>query len=226
MSRRDNSDLNRPLLPRSGRIARVIALNEQFGQKKTALQQRWRWWLARRGAGRFQHQLDTWKLEGDAPVGDYGQIAAKIQTAPVVFLGVSRLAYYLAHRGQPVTIYDPFQGYFNADVGALFNSQFADAQTFCTALALGERLTLCREGVDQAALPGGATQIIISARFMSQVWLDTLRRLLADGHIQRVLVLLDPAWPDTYRAAIRQQLEPLLDVHEQAVASADVYILS
>ena len=64
MSRRDNSDLNRPLLPRTGRIARLIALNEQVGQKKAALQQRVAggWRGVGDGASNTNWTVGNWKV--------------------------------------------------------------------------------------------------------------------------------------------------------------------
>lgn len=221
MPRRDNSDLTRPLLPRGGKQAQLFSLMRNYRKPFEAAGQTLRAAVAR-GAHvlpaleerTVQQFLADWNLPGDAALADYDAVARDLETLalaePVVCLGVNRLAFYLAYLGHGVSLYEPFQGYFNRALHRPFNPQWREATTMRDQLGIAERMLLHREPLAAAVDGPTPTTLVISAARVPEEVRPIVEALVGTATLARVVVLFDAEWPDDYRATYRQMMDDLL----------------
>jgi hypothetical protein len=218
MPQRDNSDLDRPLLPREGKIALVIRVLHEWRnpirQVKQSIEEKVGWIVARLPrsvrARYAQRYLRNWRLEGDARLTAFDTMLNRIGKGPVVFLGASRLAFYLAYLGRPVHLYEPFQGHYNPDLKKLFNPQWRDAQTLRSRLQLNGELDLARVPLVEARVVSEAETVVIAARRTPDEIADIFSDLTKSHAVKQVITLFDPAWPTTYRDQYRQRITQIL----------------
>ena len=219
MPRRDNSDLDRPLLPRYGKLAVAIrllanwrepvrsmkhALSETAGQIVSRLPRSIR-------AKYAQRYLRYWKLDGDTRLLEFEPMLNRIGKGPVVFLGASRLAFYLAYLGRSVHLYEPFQGHYNAELKKLFNPQWRDAEKMRSRLLLNGELDLARVPLVEARVVADAETVVIAARRTSDEIAEIFSDLNKIHEIKQVVTLFDPAWPAEYRDRYRKCIEHVLE---------------
>jgi len=220
MPLRNNSDLIRPLLPRSGKLALLIKALSNYRQPLMWIQTKIRAAIAR--GTRLLPQstqswvakkyLRRWKLAGDARITIYDKLAERLSMLDpdeaVLFMGASRLGFYLSYLGHPVEMYDPFQGHYNRDLDTLFNIQWSDAQSMHRFLNLEDRLALRRVPISEASRAPAPHNLVISTRRSCNEMADTLRIMFNMPTLKRIIMLFDPAWPPSYReqyqAFIRQ----------------------
>lgn len=214
MPQRDNSDLQRPLLPRVGKQAQLINLLSNYRKPLQAANRTVRAAVAR-GAhvlppaveSRVAKQyLERWNLTGDATLSAWDTLVERLGEPtgqPIVFVGVSRLAFYLAYRGYPVNIFDPFQGHYNPVLDKMFNSQWRQATSMRDFLGVDERLVLHRVPVTEAGRAPAPGTLVIAARRTPDDLAEPVKALLAQGALKRLVTLFNPGWPITYRDTFR-----------------------
>ncbi|MBI3951353.1 MAG: hypothetical protein HY314_12960 [Acidobacteria bacterium] len=215
MSRRDNSNLTRLFLPRGGKLALVIKVIRHYQESVVLAKFRFRSLVARSAQflPRFMRKplvrryLSQWPLEGDVSVSSFDGLCANLPKQrdgqPVVFLGVSRLAFYLAYLGYKVVVYDPFQGHFNRRLNALFNPQYSEAEQMRDLLALGSRLVFRRVPLATSVNESRPSLLFVSARREPDQVTPIVATLARSPSLNGVVALFDPLWPQEYRGLYR-----------------------
>lgn len=222
MAHRDNADLIRPLLPRAGKQAKLIKMIQGYRKPfditansaravavrgTRALPRSAQKWMAK-------SLLSGWHLDGDARLSAFDDVITRLSgpaaTGPVMSLGISRLAVYLAYLGYPVEVYEPFQGHFNAELNELFNPQWEQAQAMSKRLGVGAQLTFERVPVTDANRGPAPQTLIISARRTPDDLRDTLAAVLHLPTLKHVIVVFNPKWPEEYRKRYQTCIQQLL----------------
>jgi hypothetical protein len=222
MPQRDNSDLKRPLLPKSGKLATAIKIMSNYQKPIKEVKRRTRTAIVR-GAHLLapaaqeviaRQYLGRWNLTGDARIEGYETVVDRLGPAnpgePLLFMGASRLAFYLAYVGYPVVIYDPFQGHYNRDLNLMFNLQWNEAQEMRQFLNLEQHLTLERVPVTEVAHAPAPGTLCVSARRPPGELGAALEVLLSLPTLKRLVMVFDPDWSPTYRETFQALIQSLL----------------
>ncbi len=230
MTHRDTGDLTRPLLPREGKQALVLGLMRSYRRPFDAVSATMRVAVAR-GARRLptsaqqwlaRRYLGRWHLPGDAPVESFGALVEHLppadQAGPVVFAGISRLAVFLVYLGYPVSVYEPFQGYSNPMLKMLFNPQWPAAQAMSDLLKGEHALKLHRMPVSEASNEAAPVVAVVAARRAPDDVAGVLGTLAEKPSLQRLVVVFDPGWPQSYHEQVRAAVLKALGARAGEVA--------
>ncbi|MBN2304979.1 MAG: hypothetical protein JXQ72_10900 [Anaerolineae bacterium] len=220
MPQRDNTSLSRPLLPRQGKQAALLKLLSSYRKPLESASQTIRSSVAQ-SAQRLppnaqewvsQTYLSRWDLKGDARLSGFGELAAALpapnQCGPVMFVGVSRLAFYLTYRGYAVDVYDPFQGHYNADLNTMFNPQWHRAIAMRDQLKIADRLALHR--VPYNEISGDPAVLVLATRRTPEQLADTLATLAGGPALKQIITIFDAEWPQAYRDQVKAALHPII----------------
>ncbi|NDJ78819.1 MAG: hypothetical protein GYB65_21420 [Chloroflexi bacterium] len=221
MPYRDNEDLRRPLLPREGKQAQLFKLLNSYRKPFQVAGKATRTAIARSahllpGAEErvARQYLGGWDLDGDARFKAFDAVIARMPMpdleAQMLFMGISRLAFFLAYQGYPVTVYDPFQGHFNPNLNRLFNLQWSAADDMRDFLGVRDQLTLHRQPVTEAINAPAPDTVFVSARRAPDELHEALSSLAHRPTLQRLVAVFHPDWPATYREAFRAFIQELL----------------
>jgi hypothetical protein len=230
MSRRDNADHARPLIPQAGKMALLFNQTRNLQRVSSSTRSNIRSSVAR-GVRLLpstvrqswaRAYLAQWKLEGDVNPESYGEILGTDNVKKILFFGISRLAYYLAYMGRQVTIYEPFQGHYNSALCTVFNTQVSQAQQMIDLLGIRSNLTLHRQHFNSVPSPLDFDTVFVSARREPGCVGDTLTMIASSSVVKRLGILFDSSWPVSYRELYRSALkETAPDL--QAINEVDLY---